>query len=372
MKTIYYTLAICLLAFTSCQTLEVITIDQLVPSDLNFPESIRRVAIVNNVNMHAPANFNVLPDDTTRLPFEIARKVTFHDGDSKLTAESLAESIAEANYFDEVLISDSLLRANDKNLRETMLSQEEVNELVEELDVDMIIALESIQLKAIRTVSCFLEGGYLGTVDLKIYPSINIYIPNRKLPLAGINVSDSIFWEGVYSTQVRAQTQVISDAKMIEEASVFAGTLPVKYIAPYWKTVERVYYSTNKSEMRDASILARKGQWDEAYKIWKKVYESEKPKDQMRASLNIALYYEIKDDLDEAIVWVNKSLELAKIVEKVDEEEMKYRVLLPADGTSNFHMAYLYREALNKRKEQSAKLNMQMQRFEEEVQPVVE
>ncbi|NDV58657.1 DUF6340 family protein [Bacteroides sp. 519] len=366
MKTYYTLIAICLLAFASCQSLEVITIDQLVPSDLSFPESIKRVGIVNNVNVNAPDNNIPLASDTTKHVFEIARKVTFHDGDAKLATESLAETVAEANYFDEVIISDSTLRANDIRVRQTTLSQIEVNDLTEELDVDMIIALESIQLKAIRSVSYFIEGGYLGTVDVKMYPNVTLYLPNRKAPLASVNATDSIFWEGVFATQVRAQTQVISDSKIIEEASALAGTLPVKHILPYWKTVERVYYTSNKADMKDASRLVKRGMWDEAFNLWSQIHQSKKAKDQMVTALNIALYYEVKDDLDQAILWGEKALTLAKKIDKIDDNQPIVLIADSVEYQGRFQIAYLYLEALKQRKELSTKLNMQMKRFEEE------
>jgi hypothetical protein len=368
MKKIYYISVIsCIIALTSCQSLETLTIDQLVPGDLSFPSSIRRVGVVNNVSGDFP-NVFLLSGDTTKLPYEIARKVTYHEGNSAIATESLAEAIAEAQYFEEVIISDSLLRVHDINPRETTLSNEEVTELTESLGVDMIIALEAVNLRAIRSVSFFLEGGYLGIVDLKVNPQVNIYVPGRRSPLAGINVTDSIFWEGVFSTQVRAQTQVISETKMIDEASNFAGTLPVKHIVPVWKTVDRVYYSSNKSDMRDASVMARKGEWEKAYHLWKKVYDSNKKKDQMKAAINIALYYEIKDNLDEAIAWVEKSKELAKDIEKIDAQKEQLMKLYDPDGTSTYHIASSYLNVLMARKEQSAKLNMQMRRFSEEPQ----
>ena len=64
----------------------------------------------------------------------------------------MAEEIAHQNYFDEVVICDSALRANDKLARENMLSQEEVSQLASDLGVDFIIALENLQFKATKTI----------------------------------------------------------------------------------------------------------------------------------------------------------------------------------------------------------------------------
>jgi len=347
--------------------MELITIDYLIPADLSFPPQIRRVGVVNNINVNVPDNVIPLHTDSILQPWELARKVDYYMGDAKLTTESLAESIAEANYFDEVLISDSVLRANDSYARETTLSRDEVTELSREMDVDMIIALENVQLKATRTVSMILEGGYLGVVDLKVHPTVTLYIPNRSVPLATITASDSIFWEGAHYSQTRAMTQVISDEKMIQEASTFAGTIPIKHMLPYWQSAERVYFVSNNSLMRDAAVMVKKGSWDDAFKLWQEVHKSKKDKERMQAAFNIALYHEMNDNIDEAVKWATEAFELARsingFVEPIPDIDMK---ILAGYGNDNFVLTWQYLKALKARKELQSKLNIQMNRFEEE------
>lgn len=70
---------------------------------------------------------------------EVSRATAYANGDPKIAAESLAEEIAHQNYFDEVVICDSALRANDKLARENMLSQEEVSQLASDLGVDLLL-----------------------------------------------------------------------------------------------------------------------------------------------------------------------------------------------------------------------------------------
>ena len=45
----FLTLLSCLI-FGSCQTIEQISIDYMMPAEINFPPELRRVAIVNNVS----------------------------------------------------------------------------------------------------------------------------------------------------------------------------------------------------------------------------------------------------------------------------------------------------------------------------------
>ena len=118
-----------LLTLGSCQSLEQIPIDYLQPADLSFPPQLRKVAIVNNTS-DAPDNKLITETEKIKegTPL-ISRATAYANGDPKKATESLAEEIAQQNYFDEVVICDSALRANDKLARESTLSQEEVRQL---------------------------------------------------------------------------------------------------------------------------------------------------------------------------------------------------------------------------------------------------
>ena len=56
------------------------------------------------------------------------------EGDGKVASEALAENIANVNYFDQVIICDSVFRAQDKVPRvNVILTKEEVRKLSEDL-----------------------------------------------------------------------------------------------------------------------------------------------------------------------------------------------------------------------------------------------
>ena len=83
----------------------------------------------------------------------------YFNGDGKIATESLAEALANENYFDEVIICDSALRAHDMIPRESTLSKEEVEKLTQSLDADFLIALENVQMRSIRKIEYLPEWG---------------------------------------------------------------------------------------------------------------------------------------------------------------------------------------------------------------------
>lgn len=354
-----------LLALSSCQSLEQISIDYLQPADLSFPPQLRKVAVVNNTS-NAPDNKLISQAEKIKENSPIVSRATaYANGDAKVATESLAEEIAQQNYFDEVVICDSALRANDKLARESTLSREEVRQLASGLGVDLIIAVENLQLKATKTVRYLEEFNcFQGAVDVKAYPTVRIYLPERSRPMNTLHPNDSIFWEEFGLTAVEAATHMIPDRQMLQEVAEFAGTIPVKYIVPMWKKGTRYLYTSGSVPMRDAAVYVRENSWDNAYELWRQAYEGTKnEKKKMRAALNIALYYEIKDSLPQAQEWAERAQQLAKKIEKKYITENSHPTI---DDVPNFYLTSLYLAELKERNAQLPKLKMQMSRFSDD------
>lgn len=358
----FLSLLICMV-FGSCQTIEQIPIDYMMPAEINFPPELRRVAVVNNISS-TPENKWIEADKPASAD-EVARATAYPNGDATIAAESLAEAIADGNYFDEVIICDSALRANDKIAREETLSREEVKELTTQLGADFIISLENLQLKANKTIRYLSEWEcYYGSIDLKAYPTVRVYIPNRSRPILTITPNDSIFWEEYGNTFAYVETHLIKDNEMRKEASEFAGTIPVKYLLPYWTTATRNLYTGGSVQMRDATVYVREDSWDNAYKLWKQAFDISKgDKKKMYAAHNISVYYEMKDDIKEAVAWATKAQELARKAEKLDQ---KSKDKLSATDVPNYVMISLYLGELEKRMAGLSTLNMQMSRFNDD------
>lgn len=364
MKKIY---PICLIVFSivfySCQTVTLMPIDYLVPSDVSFPSQIKRVGIVNNVSESAGRITENAELDSILLKQSngFMERYTLN-GDPQVATEALAEAVAGANYFDEVVICDSALQASHTSKELHLIDREDVNQLITELDVDMLIALEQIQVKVQRQTYSMGELGYIGTVDAKVYPKVNLYIAKRNGPLIIINGNDSVFWEEMASTRENARKKVVPDEQLIAEASEFAGSIPLKYMLPYWETGDRFFYTSGSSEMRDAAFFVQSDEWDKALPLWEKVYASQKGKKKAQAASNISLYYEIKDDMDKAQEWGNRALEQMRIAEKI-ESDVKVENM-----SINYARIYFNQRSLTERKNNFSKLKMQMDRFENDFQ----
>ncbi|GAE16951.1 DUF6340 family protein [Bacteroides pyogenes] len=365
MKKIHSVCFISMLLLTGCESMKVISIDYMQPAEISFPNQLRKVGIVNNTAKTPDNKMIAEPEDPQEEYMEISREVAYANGDPRIATESLAEEIAYRNYFDKVVICDSALRANDRFLRESTLSEEEVKALTSDLDVDCIIALENLQIKAVKTVSFLPQYGFLGTVNVKAYPTVSIYLPERKTPLSTLTPSDSIFWEDIRVSEIKAK-QFISDSQIIEEASEFAGTIPVNQLIPFWKKADRYIYTGGSAPMRDAAIHVKENNWDKACELWKKMYnKTTSKKKKMQNAINIAVHYELKDSLDLAEEWMTKAQDIAKKIDKINKDTPN-KLYFNIEKVPHYYQTTIYLFKLKERNKQLPKLKMQMSRFNDD------
>lgn len=328
-KTISLIAIVTGLALASCGSLQTISFEQLQAADISFPDVVRNVAVVNNMPVYKAG------DSHDVISVELK-------GDGKIAAEALAEEIANANYFEQVIICDSALRGQDTELREdVMLTQDEVQKLAADLGADLIFSFDRLDIQTKRGVLFIdtFDGGFqVDAVDGMVAPVIRIYIPSRERPMLSFSKQDTISWE---------IEPTLSDKKIVKEASEYAATMPVDYLLPHWREVSRFYFDGGNVGMRDAGVYVRENNWDRAFELWKQTYDKSKGRQKMRAAFNIGLYYEMKDDPATAIEWVEKADKLAKA------------------GTTEATVIALYLLRLKEREAQLPQLNIQMNRFKD-------
>ena len=92
--------------------------------------------------------------------------------------------------------------------------------------------------------------------------------------------------------------------------------------------------------------LANRKQWQEAISVWQSYYESERNNvSKAKVANNIALVYEMLDDIDSAYNWATIAFDLFHEA--------------TANGSLDRRRSAFYKKELERRKDSSNKLNMQ-------------
>ena len=322
MKTKITVLLLGLCLFSACTTLQTISFERLQAADVSYPDQVRTVGVINYAPQDKQERDSILG---------------LWNGDGMVTVESLAREIAATDYFNQVVVCDSALRPIGMG-NEEILPMSQADSLIQALGVDMLFAVEQVRIE-------LKEGSLFHTelmvdvpaVDGVITPLVRAYVSGRSAPLFSISKTDTICW--VVSPE-------LTFGQIMQEASDFAATLPVSYLLPHWKEMNRYYFDGGNMEMRDAGVYIREQNWEGAAALWQKLYDGRKGKVKMRAAYNLALNYELQGDYERAKEYLDTALSLA------------------SEGSWEHQLIEYYRLQLDEQARENRMLQIQMKRFE--------
>lgn len=324
MKKLFWIVSIMVL-FQACTTVRSVYFERLQAADVNFPERIRSVGVVNNM----PA----VHQDYKEVDYSSASL----EGDGDVATEALAQEVASVNYFDQVVLYDTRFRKEVYPL-EQPIPKETVDELIDKLNVDMLLSMERVNVE-LKESTMFIPDLYatVPAVDGIVTSVVRAYVKQQEAPLFTIQKKDTLCWEIVPE---------LTYGDIVKDFSEFAASMPMQYLLPSWKEVERHYFDGGNVNMRDAGIYVREQNWEQAYLLWKELYDTKKGKTKMRAAYNLALYYELHDDFVRAKECLDTAMALAP------EKSWELQLIL-------FYQLHLEEQA-----KQNQRLNVQMKRFE--------
>ena len=314
-----------MVVFSSCTTIQTMCYERLCPADVVFVEQIRKVGVVNNT----PA----VQQDYEQVDYASASL----EGDGAVTVEALAQEVASAEYFDEVVVYDKQFRRSSYPLDQP-IPKATVDELLHLLDVDMLLAMERVNVELKESMIYMPEwNNAVPAVDGIVTSIVRAYLEQREEPLFTVQKTDTLCWE---------VTPKLTFGDVVKDVSEYAASMPMQNLLPYWKEMERYYFDGGNVEMRDAGVYVREGEWEEASMLWKKVYDKKKGKAKMRAAYNLAVYSERKNDFDRAKEYLDTAYGLS------DENSFDQQLIL------------IYRMRLEDECQKNLRLNVQMKRFE--------
>ena len=321
-----YVLGVCGL-FSACTTLQPFSFERLRAADVSFPEQVKHVGIVN----HMP----ISGGDTLSVDYASG----LLEGDGKLATEALAQGIAETGYFSQVVICDSVVYTHVGDVDEDrFIPKETADSLMEVLGVDMLFAMERVQIQ-LKESHLFVPEVMMDVpaIDGVVTPLVRVYTSGRNTPLCAISKTDTICWE---------LTPELTYPQMIKDASGHAASLAMTELIPHWEETFRYYFDGGNADMRDAGIYVREQDWENAARLWQKLYDDRKGKTRMQMAYNLALYYEMKEDIERAKEYLGIAASLAK-KDSWEAQLIKH-----------------YQLQLEEQTRQSQRLKQQMKRFE--------
>ncbi len=332
-----------LLIVTGCTVYNQYPIDIYRPGEVNFPPSVERAVILSRNFKYAADTLQHFYQDNFNL---VKAKNDPPQLDSLLVSiclNELAANLNDNNVFADLHVFPypTIGRHSGEHLSE--FSRELIEQVASATGADLLISLD--------TYSGFFSS-YPETYDSPETSEVvtvavwSLYNPLKKSLIERKTMIDTITWSG-YDEEGNYRKGLPSRLKALEQASVLAGENYAKRFYAGWQTVNRLYSVPPLPDFSEAARYFEEGKWDKSIALWQKYANDRNGKTALHARYNLALAFEMKDDLETAQKWLGTALDLAT----------KYR------NKEDLKMILNYREILNNRQKEILKLNMLHESF---------
>ncbi|MFW5805575.1 MAG: DUF6340 family protein [Bacteroidales bacterium] len=304
-----------LLFLSSCSTTSVM-VDVMEPAAINVPQDYKEVLITNR---SLPADDKQVENVVEGL---FTNEALFAD---KLGSEncvlSMNETLNQNERFRSRLCEDCDFRGTGTAEWPVPLSWDSIKRVCERYHADALVSLELFDTDKhtshnVETRTRSRNGEtirykrYKAILWIEIKSGLRIYDPYKKIIVHEQDFYDEMSWEKKADSRGRAESRLPSHRKAAKEAGIFAGQKLASYISPTWKTTKRKVYTTGNDDMKKAKQFVKNEEWDKAASLWKQYTNSSDTKLAARCSYNMAVAAEINGNIDVAIDWAKKSLEL--------------------------------------------------------------
>lgn len=101
-------------------------------------------------------------------------------------------------------------------------------------------------------------------------------------------------------------------------AEVYAGNFAKKFTTS-WETVERLIIIPPVQEFTLAAEYASENKWEDALELWQRYTSERYGRLSVSARFNVALAYEMLDDIDTALEWIDKALVQTRVYRNKEE-----------------------------------------------------
>ncbi|MGI6073043.1 MAG: DUF6340 family protein [Fermentimonas sp.] len=308
---------------SSCSGVKYISVETREPAQVVLPSNVQRVAIVSNVVQQ--------PNDVGHWMHSLGqsekRVKASADSVAIYFTEAMSQFLNEEDYFLDVIYYGRQLRGDKDYFQEQILPTDEMNKIRQETGADAVISLDKLLIET-RMKEHFRYQGYMyGELKGDIHSTLRVYMPSMEGKIPKVEYSDSLMWMGFdlpNESAYYAEEILPSREDAMKMLAVRAAEKMSNVFAPHWEAQDRWYYTSNKSAMKDAMTLAENMDWTGAISKWEAYYNSiSNKREKARVASNIALAYEMMDDMNLAYEWAKTAKDL--LVESTGEDSLDRR-----------------------------------------------
>ena len=330
MKQILTISIISLLIFSSCRTTQGMRIEVQRPATISVNPKIKSLALLNH---SIPGKMGLIEGTLT---LETPKQ------DKELSNECIRgidELLRTSSRFQITRCDSSMMASKNTSVDfGGIMNWEQVDSICKKYGTDAILSLEFFDTDfsvinpaatAVTTVQNVLNGNGAEvqvTGKATARAGFRLYYPTTKTIVYEDRYKQDRTWVQRSTNPMEAIARLIKRNDALVDVSYFTGQSFAHDLVPLYFWEQRMMYIGKKGGMKIGARQALTRDWEGALNTWKEEYESNpKSKIKARAAYNVALAYEVLNDLQNAKAWVQKSyleggkseaLEYSNILEK--------------------------------------------------------
>ncbi|MCG6189458.1 DUF6340 family protein [Maribellus maritimus] len=327
--------------FSSCTVYKEYPIDIYKPGDIPIPSDAQSVVLVyRNFKYPADTLQRYYKDD-----YKLRKARTNPDKlDSILVTaclNELAKNLKTKNAFTDIKIMPYHSFKRHSGSKLPPLDFDLVKQITETTHTDLLISLETFSYFFSEYSESYESPKSNEVITANVWA---VFDPVQENLVERKALIDTVFWNGYdESGNYNKNYQLPPRETALRIASQLSGENYSKRFFASWQTVKRIYSIPPLPDFEQAANYISEGDWNKAIALWEKYASENNGKLAINARYNLALAYEMKDDIEMASRWANAAQNLA--VEYRNKEELK--------------MILSYQNILKQRKKDIAKLNSQ-------------
>lgn len=289
-KVGYYTITILLAVGTvSCSSLRYVEYDIIRPPQVLLSDR-DPIAIVYNIK-----NTESQDDETAPLPADTVRSKLFG---------LMMTSIQNSVYTQPV---EAYMM--DKPTGEP-IDEEQAENLIEYFGQKSIITLNNLSMRTELHADTLDSDWYISLRSHVAEANISVRMSDAKEPMT-FTVTDTFVWQGSGYALSDAINSLPPQRETMDEAIAGLNYKISEIYLPYIEQVGRIYFVSIYPLMRKADRYWKEEKYDEASYLWEYIFENTTNKAlQGKAAANMAIYEELNDRYESAIMWARMAFAL--------------------------------------------------------------
>jgi hypothetical protein len=307
----------------------VVEFEVLEPATVSFPDQVQQLIFLNRAPL-TPDVWNKATREQLDSRQLVILDTLINNNLNRGILDVLRQSPLE-RFQMPIWLSER--RADTLALEDRILTRREVDNICDTIGGDAIISMEYYFVGLNERTEYYtdaptqIQNNYYEVFNRLKW---NIHLPGRPTPFDSYETVDTLFFPVIVDGILMGET--VSGLTMVRELFYESGFKYGRYLVPVWNQTSRLLFRGRGDSLKLAAKYTDEGDWESAYFIWKGLTSSTDSTMAAKASHNLAIYYELEDQLDSSSILVDQALALDTLeVVRSYREELDVRLLNRAE-----------------------------------------